>query len=123
MPEELRIPEMLAAIKASGMTQMGIAQSLNVSPTLVTFWKQGKTKPAEEELQLLKTLYENLVTPSSDGRLASATQADFEEPSYSEWLAEQLEEKKIAPITLAERANLSVQTINLILNGQTQNPQ
>jgi transcriptional regulator with XRE-family HTH domain len=112
---------LVADIKAAGMSQIDIARNLNVSPTLVTFWKQGTTNPSPENLALLRGLVDKL---QSDGRQAPPRAVEEkDEPRYGEWLQDKLAELDIAPAALAEASDLHILTLNLILSGQTQNPQ
>jgi transcriptional regulator with XRE-family HTH domain len=118
MPQQFTsVPALINAIKGLGMTQSQIATNLNVSPAMVTFWKQGTSVPSAEHLPLLRSLFDGLSKAQTASPISSV------ETSYSEWLEDRMAELNVSPASLANQAGINIMTLNLILSGKTQNPQ
>lgn len=121
MDANQEVSDMIVEIKKRGMKQYEIAQALNVNPAYITLFKSKQMSATDEEIEQLKKILTSL---SPVEEITNDENEPVEnESTYSEWLTQQMLVSKIHAINLSEKSGLSLQTINLITSGKTQNPQ
>jgi transcriptional regulator with XRE-family HTH domain len=92
-------------------TQKKLADELNVSQTLISFWEKGSQRPNAE-------MREKLVEVFGAGFRDEETFG----MSLGEWLRSKREERKLTMGELAQKTGLSWPAIKLIEDGVTQSP-
>jgi transcriptional regulator with XRE-family HTH domain len=92
-------------------TQTQLADKLNVSQALISFWEKGSQRPNPEMREKLVEVFE-----------AGFSDEETFGMSLGEWLRSKREEEKLSIVELAEKAGLSWLAIKLIEDGVTQSP-
>lgn len=116
------IKAIVLSLLSIGLSQKTLAESLNVSNAVISLLKQGKYNTSSANL---KKYYESFKAINDDKSIDKDVEIQpiEVESSFADWLLGQLELHKITPAILAEKAKLSVLTINYIVNRTTSNPQ
>ena len=100
---------------ANALSQVELAQRLNVSQAAISTWEQGKATPRAEQLAKLNEILGGLALNSE------VLEAESQTP-IAAWLSRALAKKDFTVGELAAKADVSVPTIYNILSGRAQNP-
>lgn len=100
---------------SNGLSQKELADKLGVSQPLVSQWESARTRPTQEQIDLLESI------------LGGITSADGTAPSDSEsalaaWLSKIRLTRKLTVNELATKAGVSAATIYNIETGRAENP-
>lgn len=118
--QKTKISAMIQRLIEEGMSQSDISVSLNVSGAIISLLK---TQKYSSRLDYHEGALEELLNDRGVD-VQSVHHVDGEGSSaFGDWLAQQLEERNIAPSVLARNAGVSALTVGYIIDGTTINPQ
>jgi transcriptional regulator with XRE-family HTH domain len=121
-----KAPGLIRGLTDRGFTQTQIAEALDVSNSLISFWKTRRTEPNLDQLQALKDLYRQWM-PADEATVEATEQEpshdDDEGQTYGAWLEEQLGLLEVRPVQFAQDSDIPFATLNRIIRGLTENPQ
>lgn len=77
--------ELIAARKAQGMTQVQLAEAVNVSRSTVSHWETGRAEPDDENIRLLSKVLDHDFAQSNTPDIENTQEQIVDSPTPSSW--------------------------------------